>query len=373
MTRRPRGPEPRSRRALRAVVALAVVVAIFGIALPRLASVAAVWHAIGHVGWRSGTVLAGVTLWNLATYWFVWMAALPDLGLRRAALVVHAPTAVANTIPGGSYVALALTVSMLGSWGYRGPEASAAMVVTGVWNNFAKLGLPVLALTALAVDGEVDVARATVAGTGVLGLVAAVTAFGAALRSETGARRAGAIAGAAITPLFRLVHRPPPVGWDATVERFRRRAQVLLAARWRVLTAATFVGHVSLFAVLLVAIRATGVPAAEVRWSEALAVFALARFASAIPFTPGGLGVVELALTTGLMAAGASEAPAIAGVLVYRALTYLVQVPLGAIAYLVWRRTAVPDRVRPGDGRVSHRAVACQGGEVAAPHTGRLP
>src|SRR3546814_8707087 len=77
-----------------------------------------------------------------------------------------------------------------------------------------------------------------------------------------------------------------------------------------------------------VAGRATGVPAAEVGWSEILAVFAFARLATAVPFSPGGLRVVELALTTGLAAAGGTRAPVVAAVLVYRALTYLLQIPL---------------------------------------------
>ena len=123
------------------------------------------------------------------------------------------------------------------------------------------------------------------------------------------------------------------------MRRFRARAGDLLAARWHLLTAATAVGHLSLFLVLLASLRAAGVPAAEVGWAEALAVFAFARLATAVPFSPGGLGVVELALTTGLAAAGGTRAPVVAAVLVYRALTYLVQIPLGAAAYVAWRRT----------------------------------
>ena len=42
-------------------------------------------------------------------------------------------------------------------------------------------------------------------------------------------------------------------------------------------------------------------PAAEVGWSEILAVFAFARLATAVPFCPGGAGVIELALITGFL------------------------------------------------------------------------
>ncbi len=68
---------------------------------------------------------------------------------------------------------------------------------------------------------------------------------------------------------------------------------------------------------------------------------------SAAPITPGGLGVVELALIGGLYAAGKSTADVppdlfraqiAAAVLLFRALTYGVQIPLGGITYLIWQR-----------------------------------
>jgi putative heme transporter len=59
---------------------------------------------------------------------------------------------------------------------------------------------------------------------------------------------------------------------------------------------------------------------AEVTWTEALAVFAFARLATTIPFTPSGAGVVEAVLIAGLVAAGGDREQATAAVLVYRAL-----------------------------------------------------
>jgi len=90
--------------------------------------------------------------------------------------------------------------------------------------------------------------------------------------------------------------------------------------------------------VLLVALRFLGVSDAQVGWAEVLAVFAFARLLTALPFTPGGLGVIELALITGLSAAGGARADVAAAVLVFRALTYVLPIPLGAVAYVFWRR-----------------------------------
>jgi len=320
-------------------VALVVAGGAFGFALPQFASAGAVWHAVVHVGWSGAALLALATGWNLVTYWLVWMAAVPGLGLRRAALLAQAPTAVANTVPAGSYMAAALTYSMLRSWGQPRSSTTLAMVVTGMWNNFAKLALPVVAVAVMALDGDIDAPRILAAAVGLGALVAVLAVFGAAMRSDAAATRAGRAAATVATPVLRLLRRPAARDWDMAMRAFRARAGDLLAARWKLLTAATALSHLSLLLVLAVSIRATGVPAAELSAIEILAVFAFARLATAVPLSPGGLGVVELALTTGLVAAGGARAPVVAAVLLYRALTYLLPIPLGAAAYLLWRRT----------------------------------
>jgi putative heme transporter len=68
-----------------------------------------------------------------------------------------------------------------------------------------------------------------------------------------------------------------------------------------------------------------------------LFVFAGARLATAIRFTPGGAGVVEAVLIGGLVAFGGDPAQVTASVLVFRALTWLLPVPLGGLTYLGWR------------------------------------
>lgn len=137
--------------------------------------------------------------------------------------------------------------------------------------------------------------------------------------------------------------------------RFRAEALTLLRTRWIRLTVATVVSHVSLYVVLLVTLRHIGVGEPVLSWIEVLAVFAFIRLVSALPVTPGGVGIVELGLTVGLQLAAettpASEilidARIAAAVLVFRAITFLLPVPLGALAYVFWRsnrswRTSAP-------------------------------
>ena len=56
---------------------------------------------------------------------------------------------------------------------------------------------------------------------------------------------------------------------------------------WIRLTVATIVGHLSLYLVLVVALRDVGVSQSEVSWIEILAVFAFVRLLAAVPIMPG--------------------------------------------------------------------------------------
>src|SRR3712207_1987430 len=112
------------------------------------------------------------------------------------------------------------------------------------------------------------------------------------------------------------------------------------------LTITTLVSHLSLYLVLLMALRHVGVSESEVSWVEALAAFAFVRLISALPITPGGLGVVELGLSAALVAAGGEEAGVVAAVLVFRALTYLLPVPIGLVLYVKWRKGSEGRRQR---------------------------
>ena len=67
-------------------------------------------------------VLIAATIFNLFTYWWANMAALPGLKLGHAAVVTQTTTSIANTLPGGGAIAIGLTYSILHSWGFSGTQ-----------------------------------------------------------------------------------------------------------------------------------------------------------------------------------------------------------------------------------------------------------
>ena len=329
-----------TRRVIQSVLSLALVVAIFWFVFKGI-NFREVWDHIRDMTWLEVTTLLVVAFWNLATYALVWMSVTPGLSFWHAFVLAEASTAVGNTLPAGAAVGIGVTYQMLGSWGLSGSRRTVAILVSGVWNSFIKLGMPVLALALLAVTGAVSPARITLAAAGVAGLAAAIVVFALMLRSERNAERVGLLAGRAASRLLALIRRPPVRGWEIATTRFRQRTIGLVAHRWLWITVVSLVSHLSLYAVLLLALRHVGVSEAEVSWVEVLAVFAFARLATAVPFTPGGLGVVEAVLIAGLAAAGGDREQVTAAVLVYRALTWFLPIPVGVGTYLWWRGSTI--------------------------------
>ena len=127
--------------------------------------------------------------------------------------------------------------------------------------------------------------------------------------------------------------------WDGEAfVRFRARTNSLLRRRWHVLTLATLAGHLTVYLVLLVSLRVLGVTADEVTAVEAFAAWSLVRLLGSIPITPGGLGIVELGLTTALVGFGGGQAEVVAAVLVYRVLTVVPTLLIGLLTGATWKR-----------------------------------
>jgi uncharacterized membrane protein YbhN (UPF0104 family) len=340
---------PRRRRSVRVIqiaISLAVVAAVFLYALPKIADYSKVWAAINSLTWTQILVLLAITFFNIFTYWPQMMASLPGLTLGQAAVVNQTSTTVANTVPAGGVVAVGLTYQIFRSWGFTYSAITLSEVLTFVWNTFVKLGLPIIALAILATQGRASTGLLTAALIGLAMLVAAIVLFGLVLWKRELARRIGNAAGRAISFVRKVFRKPPAADGGAVAVRFRHRSIEVIAHRWIALTISTIVSHIGLYLVLLISLRDVGVTGQEVSWADILGVFAFVRLLSALPLTPGGLGIVELGYIGGLYLLGrdhatvpveAFKAQVAAGVLLFRALTYGLQIPLGGITYGIWK------------------------------------
>lgn len=370
-TRRPW--RPGGRRLWSVLVSVAVVAAVFGFLLPQLTSYRGVWADLSSMPWPRTALVAGVGLGNLTLYWITIVAVLPSLRLREAAVLNLSCTAVADTVPAGGALALGVSWAMLSSWGVSGGEYVLYTLVSGVFNVFAIMGLPILALAILALTGRSDAGLIAGAAAGLFLLLIGVTGLVLLLRGDSG--RGLRAVERLLAATFRLIRRPAPAHLGQTLAGFRSRTSALLAARGGRIALATALSHASLALVLLTCLWASGVTQTQVSWQTALAGFAFARLLSVLPLTPGGVGVVELGLT-GFLSIGL-DGPAVArvtaAVLLFRAVTYVLPIPLGAAAYLTWRsnttwrmnsQTRTARRRHPRTTRMTRR-----GDMAAAPST----
>ncbi len=323
-------------------VGVAVVVATFVFVLPRIADYRDVWDVVKTLSWPQVALLVGVTALNLATYAPPWQAALPGLSFRNAFVLSTSSTASTYLAPGGPAVGVALSYGMLRSWGFRSKDVTLAVALTGTWNQFALLGLPSVALALLTIVGEHHALLKTVALITLGVFVVAASSYAAGLSSRRLARWSGNLSARIISWGLRIFRRGP-VSWTGeTFAGFRAQAVGLLRRRWPFLTAATLAGQLTVFLVLLACLRVFDVPPGQVSLIEAFAAWSLVRILGSIPITPGGLGIVELGLTTALVGFGGGNAQVVTSVLVYRFLTIVPTLLLGLVAGATWKRHRPP-------------------------------
>jgi uncharacterized protein (TIRG00374 family) len=328
------------RKLVAIAISLGVTILVFFFLLPKVASYEDVWATIQDMTWLEGVTLAAVALWNLVSYQPVLMAALPGLSFGQATISSQASTAVSNTVPAGAAFGLGFTAAMYRSWGFKRRPVTLSLLVSGLWNNFTKLALPIVALALVVISGDPGGGLVLASIIGVIALTVFVILFVAVLRSEAAAFKIGEW-GSDFVNRFRARRKKEPIGgFGHTLVKFRRETISLVRYRGFALTITTLVSHLSLFLVLLVALRHVGVSQEEISWQEALATFSFVRLLAAVPITPGGVGVVELGLTAGLVAAGGEgvEEQVVAATLLFRALTFLPPIPIGAVCYFIWRR-----------------------------------
>lgn len=319
---------------------MGILLAVFAAALPRIAGYGDVWAVLQGLRASQLGLLGALTVVALGAYAAIFAVLLPGVRLHTALAVHMASTAVAFTVPAGGAVATGVTFSLYRARGVRSERVLAAMATAGLWELIARLALPVAAAVSLAVTGEGRRWWA-LAAVAMAMLSALLGAAAAASRSARFARTLGTWLG---RPLSWAQTRrgKPPVDGASAAEDLRLEVLRTVGGHWTAVSALTIGGHVAQAVLLLASLRVLGVPATQVGIGAVLTAYALARSATALPVTPGGVGVVDLGLVAILaVTAGEEHAARIAAaVLVFRGLTYVAPILLGLVAWLVLRASA---------------------------------
>lgn len=329
----------RRRSVIVGVVTLLLLVLIFAGIFPQFADYGAAWDAATELTGLALTVVIAATLVNIAVYAWPLHAALPELPFRQAFIVRQTAFAISNAVPAGGAVGPATAYAMLARYGIERPRATAAVGINAAWNILITLVIPifaVIALTSMGTSGAAGVAASVIGLAIGGGIVAAIVA---ALRSEAAARSLGARLNRPVAAVARLLRRDDRVEVGGALARFRASTANILSARWLSITATNLLIHVASFVVLWAVI--VGIVDGSddtIGVVPAIAAFALARVATLVPITPGGLGTVDGAMATLLSGFGLSGGAALAAVLIWRVATFLPQVLLGLGTFFRWKR-----------------------------------
>lgn len=331
--------QPLWKRLLRGAVTILVLVLVFGFVLPKLADYRAVADHIGDIDPIQWLLLAIFAGWFLVAYVFVFMSTLPGLRFREGFVVQTTATAVNNSLPAGGAIALPITYSQFLSWGFAPEAVTAALLTAGVWDQLARLALPVLSVAAIAITGEAIWWMWLVSVGGIVVVVGAIWLISLVLRSRSAAVALGNRLDKVVNWGLEKINRDP-VDVVAATLKFRDNVRHVARDRWKWVTAATVANHASMAALFVVSLRAVGVSSNDISLPWLLLAFSLGRLLVMIPVSPGGLGLVDLGFI-GLVSlgwsAGADADLISAGVLLYRALSFLPPILIGLGSWIFWR------------------------------------
>lgn len=333
-------PEPLRRFGLwwvaRGILSVGLAAVLLGVVLPRVTGTR--WSEIADVVGRLSAldllVLGAVWLAGIWCYGFVITASLPGMRHAQAVTVNVTSSAVSNLVPFGGALGLAVTFAIGRSWGFTSGAVALSALVTGIWNVLAKLALPMLGLLALVAAPDVSsagLARPAAIGAGVLAV--ALTVLVGSLSSETLALVTGRFAEAIGHGVLRLVGSTRRLTWDQGIPRWRRRVIGLVRDGW-VRLSLGLVGFLGAQAALLYLILM--MLGSDLGPAEVFAGFAFGRLLTTIVVTPAGTGFTETGTAGLLVALGGDPAVSASAVLLFSGFVVFLEIPLGAMGYLVW-------------------------------------
>jgi uncharacterized membrane protein YbhN (UPF0104 family) len=298
-----------------ASVALAATLVV--LVLPRVTGTS--WVGTGEtVEQVSALRLAELVLvWTLGVWLhtLVLRASLPGLRTHRALALNLGGSSISNVLPMGGAAGIGLNYAMLRSWGYSQVQISAFAAVSNLVVALIKVLIALAALTLLLFSPVTGVAAwwphvgaggATAAAAGVVGLAALA-------RAGWRTQRAGAA--------------------RAALRLAASEAASAVRSGWRALAVGA-VGQPAAQALLLW--LCLSVVDARVGAVALLVTYGVERLLTLVPFTPGGVGVVETGASAVLVGFGVDPAAAVAGFLLFRVFSYLIEIPVGGVIAAAW-------------------------------------
>ncbi|MGF1597417.1 MAG: YbhN family protein [Acidimicrobiales bacterium] len=305
------------------------------------------------IGWFA--VMALCEALSFVCMWALIRQMLPDTPWFVVATSHMVANSVSRVVPGGAAVGGATLYRMLAVSGVQPNQAASAMAASGVVSNALLFAIPTVAgvLALLGAPIPKRLLPAAIAG-GVFFFV--LMALGVVAIRFT---RPLLVVGRTLDRLVLLAGRPIRRNWSVEpghlVEE-RDRLVGVLEYRWPKAVVAAASNWAFDYLALIAALYAVG---AEPRLSVVLLAYAAASVLAMVPFTPGGIGFVEVGLYWTLIISGISARDAGLATIGYRLISWWLPVVAGLGAWVAFkarfgqwavnREDDSPDGVGPPD------------------------
>ncbi len=330
------GVEEERTARVRCVAAIALVTVLVAAVWTQRSTVAGALDQMGRLSLFAVVALGALTIFERWSRADIVRRLLGDPVSLGCAVTVHdVGTAVSKGVPLGGALGTAMRWTIVRDSDVRSTRFATMLIAYGIATTFVTWLLPFAALIVDLTQRSprfVDILILAVIASVV---VASATFWMVVLRSERlelwAAGRLRRIWTRLANRVTALDSHDPATG----VAEVRRELHEIARRPWALL-GRTLVAQACGSVILLVALRSLGV-GDELATTEFFRVFFITHLLGTFAPTPGGVGVVEAGATGALVAAGVETSTALAGVLVYRFLTYVVPIAFGALLYLVWR------------------------------------
>jgi uncharacterized membrane protein YbhN (UPF0104 family) len=335
------GPTSVLMKVLSAALSGGLLVLLFLVIVPALGSLDGVWEAITSMSPLTFTVLLAAAIVIRLLLAAAYPPVIPGLSFVRSLIARESSSAVSNVIPGPSGTATQYVV--LRSWGVSTERFAGATVSVSVLTDalvFAAPGLFFVLWVALGRPAEAGSEHTWLVG-GIALVVAVVTVFlvAAVARSERLAAWLGRVGQRCVNPMRRALGKEPVTTWDGRARELRTSTLSLVRGNARVLGSCIGGAYLLNGFLLVGCLWACGIERAVMPMSLGLFLYSVGRLLTIVPITPGAVGVAEVVYTAVYVAVlgESSQNTVVAGVLVYRALTWGLPLVTGAISYVAWR------------------------------------
>lgn len=335
------------------VIALVIMLVVFGVILPQVIDYQTVWETLTSISAASLVVLlvAGLVYYLPEGGLFALMV--PGMSWWRGIKAWVASAGVGSTVPALDFVT---RFGMYRSWGFSVAESTRGIFLSGAFDWTVKFAMPVVAVLLLIAAGVRDVGFVgTLAAIGALAVTVILGVLIAAVRSERFTRwlvrHLDRLAAWALTRM----NRDPVPDLPEQLMQFREDAVSVAGRRGVLAVVASASGKLWQYVMLTLALRAVGVPSDVLSNGQIFVVFSVVLLITMIPLTPGGIGIAELFYIAFFTRIAGPEWSSIvgAGVMLYRVFQWAMPIPIGWTVAVRWRRKvqsgALPDPFRAED------------------------